>query len=150
MLGPSLRSTEQDVCEAPFSSLAPREPTPGMFLSMTNSGTRDLHIGFEERRPSHILRPPHSFLVRRHQCPVGPAESQKIERDHSLDRGVHACRMMRQTGSPAVCRPSTTRSRKIRLTGGIPCCTSETVRSGYSSRRAAKLRRACGSAPAST
>src|SRR3954470_3740041 len=102
-----------------------------MFLSMTNSGTRDLHIGFEERRPSHILKPPHSFLVRCDQCRVGLAESQKIEKAAtSLDRGV-SWRMMLQAGSPAVCRPATTRSRKTRLTGGIPCCTSETVRSGY-------------------
>src|SRR3954463_11403922 len=103
MLGPSLRRTEQDVCEAPFSSPAPREPTPGIFLSMTNSGTRDLRIGFEERRPWPCMAPPHFGLVQGVQSAVGLAESQKIDSAAaSLARAASRTAGTRQAGSPTV------------------------------------------------
>src|SRR4051812_7645380 len=80
MLGPSLRSTEQEVFAAPLSSFASKEPTPGMFLSITNSGTRDLHVRFRVLRL--VPAPGNASTFPLVGCPrfeVGRSESRKLE-----------------------------------------------------------------------
>src|SRR5258708_25994490 len=100
MLGPSLRSTEQEVCEAAFNSFAAKEPTPGMFLSITNSGTRNLPVRFKYPGLVPASGAAALSLVESPRFEVGRGESRKVESVPGSAQG--------QAGRPTVCRASTT------------------------------------------